>query len=205
MPLATTLFRDPGFWSCCAIIVRPESPPRRPRKEEAFRPMCMTRIVCFAALVLVLAVEPSAAQPAGGAKAAPSAGKATAPKLTKQQAKEAARQAKIEAKKSEKQAAKEAAKQAAKQERLAERKSQHGGKTATGHGQGATKVPGLAEKMGRPGSPPAPSNRGGDERGLDRAAERASEKGIEKGRAHGGAEIPAATGRPTPLKGKPAK
>lgn len=160
----------------------------------------MTRIVCFAALILVLAVEPGAAQPSGGAKTAPSAGKATAPKLTKQQAKEAARQAKIEAKKSEKQAAKEAA----KQERLAERKAQQGGKPAAGHGQGATKVPGLAEKMGRPASPQAPSNRGGDARGLDRAAERASEKGIEKGGAHGGAEIPAATGKPTPSKGKPA-
>jgi hypothetical protein len=160
----------------------------------------MTRIVCFAVLVLMLAVGPSAAQPAGGAKTAASAGKATAPKLTKQQAKEAARQAKIEAKKAEKQAAKEAA----KQERLAERKSQHGGTPAAGYGQGATKVPGLAEKAGRAGTPPAPSNRGGDERGLDRAAERASEKGIEKGGAHGGAGIPATTGNPTPSKGKPA-
>jgi len=166
--------------------------------------MSITRIVCFAALILVLAVETSGSQPAGAAKTPPSAGKATAPKLTKQQAKqqakEAARQAKNEAKKSEKQAAKKAA----KQERLAERNSQHGGKPAAGDGQGATKVPGLAEKMGRPASPPEPSNRGGEERGLDRAAERASEKGIEKGGAHGGAGSPAATGKPTPLKGKPA-
>jgi hypothetical protein len=154
--------------------------------------MSMTRIVCFAGVMLVLAFEPSAAQPAGGAKSSRSAGNATAPKLTKQQAKqqakEAARQAKIEAKKAEK--------QAKKQERRAERSSQHGGKPAADHGQGATKVPGLAEKMGRPASPPAPSNRGGEDRGLDRAAERSSEKGVEKGGAHGGAGVPAPTGKP---------
>jgi len=202
--------RVPRSWFFDRLCYHRWAAARAATIEEASPPMSTTKIFSLAALMVLLAIGPSAAQPAAdpaaksGAKGGQGAGNATAPKLTKQQAKqqakEAARQAKIEARKAEKQAAKQAEKQA----RLAERKGQQGENPATGRPQQPTKVPGLAEKTGRAAAPPAPSNKGGVERGLDRAAGRASEEGLEKGAARGGAASPGATMKAKAPKGRSA-
>jgi colicin import membrane protein len=180
--------------------------------------MSTTKITALAALMVLLTIGSSAAEPASargksaadpanktakeGAKARDAAKGATAPKLTKQeakkQAKEAARKAKIDAKKAERQAAKQAEKQA----RLAERKGHESGKAEARPAETPSKVPGLAEKMGRGALPPPQANPGGAERGQNRAAHRADARGLEKSRAQRRAEGPGATVKAKPPKGK---